>query len=252
MHALIFEFLQYVLTPEVCVERKSISDLIGSLGNGRLYSQAKAMCSVYEKPLLLIEFDADKPFLNQGGRASLSNELRNQEVVSKLALLTLHFPQLRILWSQSPHHTTEIFDDLKFNKAEPDVLMAQAITADRGEGATNSDPEDSHSDSAGVANSPSKSNHTASALDLEMFQKLPGITAKNVRSIARRVKTVKELCSKTFAELQELLGNDSAALKLHNLLNENCRIESSSTDPKSSGAADQQQQVRKKAYRRKR
>lgn len=33
----------YILTPEICVERKSISDLIGSLGNGRLYNQATAM-----------------------------------------------------------------------------------------------------------------------------------------------------------------------------------------------------------------
>ena len=30
----------YILTPEICVERKSISDLIGSLQNGRLYNQA--------------------------------------------------------------------------------------------------------------------------------------------------------------------------------------------------------------------
>ena len=29
----------YILTPEICVERKSISDLIGSLQNGRLYNQ---------------------------------------------------------------------------------------------------------------------------------------------------------------------------------------------------------------------
>lgn len=29
----------YILTPDICVERKSISDLIGSLNNGRLYAQ---------------------------------------------------------------------------------------------------------------------------------------------------------------------------------------------------------------------
>ena len=33
----------YIVTPDICLERKSLSDLIGSLGNGRLYSQATAM-----------------------------------------------------------------------------------------------------------------------------------------------------------------------------------------------------------------
>ncbi len=29
----------YVLSPEICIERKSIPDLIGSLSSGRLYKQ---------------------------------------------------------------------------------------------------------------------------------------------------------------------------------------------------------------------
>lgn len=29
----------YILTPDICVERKSVSDLIGSLQNGRLFNQ---------------------------------------------------------------------------------------------------------------------------------------------------------------------------------------------------------------------
>jgi len=45
----------YILTPEICVERKSISDLIGSLNSGRLYKQAEAMGRHYKKPVLLIE-----------------------------------------------------------------------------------------------------------------------------------------------------------------------------------------------------
>lgn len=55
----------YILTPDICVERKSLSDLIGSLNNGRLYNQAQEMSRHYLKPLLLIEFDHDKPFALQ-------------------------------------------------------------------------------------------------------------------------------------------------------------------------------------------
>lgn len=52
----------YVLTPDICLERKSIPDLIQSLNSGRLYNQALAMTRHYAKPMLLIEFDKDKPF----------------------------------------------------------------------------------------------------------------------------------------------------------------------------------------------
>ena len=39
----------YILTPDICVERKSISDLIGSLNNGRLYNQATSMTRFYTR-----------------------------------------------------------------------------------------------------------------------------------------------------------------------------------------------------------
>lgn len=57
----------YILTPDICVERKSVSDLIGSLNNGRLYNQCVSMCRYYERPVLLIEFDPNKPFALQVG-----------------------------------------------------------------------------------------------------------------------------------------------------------------------------------------
>jgi DNA excision repair protein ERCC-4 len=50
------------LTPDICVERKSVSDLIQSLTSGRLYNQAQAMTRTYNRPMLLIEFDHNKPF----------------------------------------------------------------------------------------------------------------------------------------------------------------------------------------------
>ncbi len=52
----------YILTPEICIERKSVSDLIGSLNNGRLYQQALQMTRFYKKPMLLIEFDPKQTF----------------------------------------------------------------------------------------------------------------------------------------------------------------------------------------------
>lgn len=52
----------YVLSPEICVERKGISDLFQSFASGRLYNQAESMSKYYKHPCLLIEFSAEKAF----------------------------------------------------------------------------------------------------------------------------------------------------------------------------------------------
>lgn len=56
----------YILTPDICVERKSISDLTQSLQSGRLYSQCKMMIRHYKKAFLLIEFDQNRSFSMKG------------------------------------------------------------------------------------------------------------------------------------------------------------------------------------------
>lgn len=70
----------YVLTPDICVERKSIPDLVSSFNSGRLcmrfytevdnlliiephrYTQCELMSVHYKHPLLLIEFEEHKSF----------------------------------------------------------------------------------------------------------------------------------------------------------------------------------------------
>ena len=86
----------YILTPQICVERKSISDLIGSLQSGRLYNQATSMMRFYAKPMLLIEFDQNKPFALQG-KYYLSRDVAASDLVARLQLLTIHFPKVRFL-----------------------------------------------------------------------------------------------------------------------------------------------------------
>ena len=55
----------YILSPELCVERKSLPDLRQSFMSGRLYNQAEAMSKHYKTPILLIEFDRDRAFALQ-------------------------------------------------------------------------------------------------------------------------------------------------------------------------------------------
>lgn len=70
------------------------------------------MCMHYKTPVLLIEFDQNKSFSLQ----SLSNMKENigvNDLSSKLVLLTLTFPQVRVMWSSSPHETAAVFEELK-------------------------------------------------------------------------------------------------------------------------------------------
>ena len=85
----------------IAVERKSIPDLFGSFASGRLYSQADAMCRHYKVAVLLIEFDESKPFALQLTGANSRDSVKQEDLTSKLAVLLMHFPTLRLLWCAS-------------------------------------------------------------------------------------------------------------------------------------------------------
>src|SRR6266536_308490 len=111
----------YVLSPTVCIERKSIRDLISSFKNGRLFNQVETMLQHYTNPMLLIEFDQHKsftldPFSDLSNAAALKNADNTSDLQSKLVLLTIAFPRLKIIWSSSPYQTAEIFEELKKNQ----------------------------------------------------------------------------------------------------------------------------------------
>jgi ERCC4-type nuclease len=100
-----------------------------------LHSQAESMSKHYKCPCLLIEFDPEKTFELQskhdlGGDIkidSISSKVRymlfylnakyknslSLFIVLQLALLAMHFPKLRVLWSRSPHETLKLFKKLK-------------------------------------------------------------------------------------------------------------------------------------------
>lgn len=194
----------YILTPEICVERKSLSDLISSFNSGRLYTQCELMSVHYKHPILLIEFEEDKAFTldtvtDMKSYAKPSHKYPPKKgpsgngpespysgatIQSKIVLLTLTFPRLRIIWSSSPFATSEIFNDLKLNNPEPDPTKAIAM-------GTDDDPEAG----AGV-------NGAAE----EVLRCLPGISAKNVKYVMGKVGSLREFCELDIKGVQDILG----------------------------------------------
>lgn len=81
------------------------------------------MTRAYSTCILLIEFDPDKPFyLLQSRSASALRraDLSPTDLISKLVLLLIHHPKLKLLWTSGPRLTCDIFHDLKRNEPNPD------------------------------------------------------------------------------------------------------------------------------------
>ncbi|CAG8453665.1 10156_t:CDS:10 [Dentiscutata heterogama] len=188
----------YILSPDICVERKSISDLIGSFVSGRLYTQCETMSIYYKQPVLLIEFEQNQTFTLQAIN-DLKSDININDISSKLVLLTLTFPRVKVIWSSSPHATVQIFEDLKELRGEPDLETAQSI------GVENEDFPDSNL-------SPQ-----------DILRTLPGITAKNYKHVMSKVENLRELTELSLRELQILIGVENGK-KLYEFLERNVKI----------------------------
>jgi DNA excision repair protein ERCC-4 len=184
----------YILSPNICIERKSIKDLISSFKDGRLYNQAETMLLHYKSPMLLIEFDQNKSFTLEpfadlsGSLSSMSSSNASSDLQSKLVLLTLAFPRLRIIWSSSPYQTAEIFESLKTQEAEPDPIAAVRIGLEGGQKVEdqsfNREPQD-------------------------MLRVVPSVTGKNIKNLVVEMGSLKEIANASVDELEPAVGKEA-------------------------------------------
>lgn len=154
----------------------------------------------YAKPVLLIEFDQNKPFHLQGRymiTAEGSTSGNNADIIKKLQLLTLHFPKLRLVWSPSPYATAQLFIELKQNKPEPDPDVAAAVGSDA--------MADLAEDQYNV--------HI-----YDFLLRLPGITPKNIGQVMRKGQNLRTLLGLSVPELEALLGSRTNAQLFHDIV----------------------------------
>uniref|UniRef100_A0A093V9E8 DNA repair protein rad16 n=2 Tax=Talaromyces marneffei PM1 TaxID=1077442 RepID=A0A093V9E8_TALMA len=218
----------YVLTPDICVERKSVRDLISSLKNGRLYNQAETMLKHYKNPLLLIEFDQNKSFTfdafasaslpstsflsdyvftSSGNPASaasssLVNPSTPKSAQHMLVLLTLAFPRLKIIWSSSPYQTAEIFAELKNKNPEPDPIKAVQIGLNV-DIAASSNPGDVMA-AAGIEH------RVFHQLPQDMLRSVPGVTPVVLERLSLETNSIHEIANMSVDELDPLVGKGTA------------------------------------------
>ncbi|KAF9884774.1 hypothetical protein FE257_001264 [Aspergillus nanangensis] len=218
----------YILTPDICVERKSVRDLITSLRNGRLYNQAETMLQHYKTPLLLIEFDQNKSFtfdafasattpgtsfltdlgFSSSGTAtasatsSLVNPSSPKSAQHLLVLLTITFPRLRIIWSSSPYQTAEIFAELKKNNPEPDPLRAVQIGLDMD--ITGSSGDGNIMAATGIEH------RVFNLLPQDMLRTVPGVTPAVLERLIVETGSINEIANMNFEQLDPLVGAETA------------------------------------------
>lgn len=197
----VLEVGDYILSPLICVERKSISDLFMSFASGRLYHQAEMMVRYYRMPVLLIEFSQDKSFSFQSA-SDIGDDVTPHNIISKLSLLLLHFPRLRIIWSRSLYATAEIFASLKSNQDEPDEARATRVGVPSEDGIIEDDVR--------------AENYNTSAV--EFLRRLPGVTDSNYRGLMDGCKSLAEVALLPVERLAELMGGLKAARTLREFL----------------------------------
>ncbi|EFQ98318.1 DNA repair protein rad16 [Nannizzia gypsea CBS 118893] len=214
----------YIITPDICVERKSVRDLISSLKNGRLYTQAETMLQHYSQPMLLIEFDQNKAFTFDAftssatptsfvadnatsfGSGNMINPTNPRSAQHLLVLLTLAFPRLKIIWSSSPYQTAEIFAELKKNNSEPDPIRAVQVGLDfniSGLDTSDGQPADMIP-AAGIEH------RVFSLLPQDMIRAVPGVEPKTLERLILETKNIHEVANMSVEQLEPLVGKEAA------------------------------------------
>lgn len=193
------EVADFVLSPDIGVERKSLQDLHGSFGSGRLFNQADALCRYYKIACLLIELDSHRPLSLTASSGGVQSEIHATSILSKMVLLIQQFPSLRLLWAKGARDAAELFVKIKHHEKEPDVAKAVALGVD----AKEVDNED-------LFNAGPKA----------LLRNLPGIDSQNLQRVLRKVRNVATLVTMSLEEMTDVLGSATKAANLFAFVNE--------------------------------
>ncbi len=97
----------YVVSDRCGVERKDVSDFLGSMKDGRLFKQARDMAEAYEKPILILE--------GRMSRAFRRSRMRPASVYGALASLALDYG-LSVIPTEDPTSSAILLHRLAYRE----------------------------------------------------------------------------------------------------------------------------------------
>lgn len=108
----------YVLTPEMAVERKTVRDLVASVYDSRIFAQAAQLSAAYARPFLLVEGDSKE----------VRQAVRNlKSFYGALANVTIAYG-LRVIYTADKEETAiAIAELLEHARARPSPRTAAAL-----------------------------------------------------------------------------------------------------------------------------
>ncbi|ADL18793.1 Repair endonuclease XPF [Acidilobus saccharovorans 345-15] len=176
----------YIIPPDIVVERKNAKDFVSSLFDGRLFDQASRMRNDYEEVFYIIEGD-------------FSRELRywsdkERQLIGALATLVASY-NVKLLWSGSARQTAEYLAS----------LASKYLTKGRG--------------SRPVIINKKPSAQSLREWQLYIVESFPGIGAKTAERILEKFGSLESFFNASLAELASVEGvGESKAARIKELL----------------------------------
>ncbi|KAF9764705.1 DNA repair endonuclease XPF, partial [Nosema granulosis] len=172
----------YLLSDEICIERKNIADLISSFNSGRLYSQALNLSHKYPNPYLLLEFKG-RPCISD--YCNIGAEGFRNSLVSKITIFVIHFPTIALIWSPNSLFSVKAIRILQ-------KKTYNAVTEQTGD----IDPT-----------------------LLDILLSIPGITQFNIKKVLKGFNNLKNLISSSKLRIISVLGETNGE-KVYNFFNQ--------------------------------
>ena len=173
----------YVISPEIAVERKSLGDFISSVYDGRLFVQASEISSAFRKPYLIVEGDVKE----------VSGLVKNlNSYYGALSSVTLAY-DLRLIYTA--------------NQSETAIAVASLVKQSRARPLP-----------LGVISPPPKS-RDESQQQLYLISSLPGVGRKLAKRMLSRYGTPRKIMNLTESQFAMVPGlGEKRAAKLAHML----------------------------------
>ncbi|VBB27037.1 unnamed protein product [Acanthocheilonema viteae] len=207
----------YILSPNIAVERKALDDLTQSLHSGRIFKQIEQMLRHYKNVILLIEANVKDDYKKVNGgpfQGELSRRCR--ETRSLFTILVRTYPDMNVIWTLDPAHSSEMFEELKLNEEEPDLIQVLAVKSDLEECTDVSNSESSHKATSKCYNS---------VLHRQMTR-LPRISSGEVTRLMKceKMKCLLDVINSDADILTNALDNKELASSLHHFFNTDFKL----------------------------
>ncbi|MDE1846523.1 MAG: hypothetical protein KGH52_00485 [Candidatus Micrarchaeota archaeon] len=155
----------YILSDRICVERKTSSDLEGSIINARLFDQLERLRASFEKPMLLVEGNGTGYRLN--GNVILGTTLK--------AYLDYG---IQVLWSGDAVETADLLSAISKREQEHKSHEPKLVGIKRA--------------------------YTERQWQLLILSSIPGVGTKLARNLLSEFKSIKSIANAEIAQLAEV------------------------------------------------